>query len=210
MRTGFTVVELLISILIALLGIAIILMFLLSPKEDHLIPSEHAEFDDQLHTSLLIAQKYLHNAGYGSGSRHDIALGTYQGHDAIFWRFVRQLHVSPQRYECQGLTEKISVNEEHTVHRLILLGKKNCDSQSEITQGQWQEQQGIALLKTSTQQPLFQYYMHQGPCAPYGMRPINHATPHSQQLTLIALRPHAMGIDRTIQSVICLNNIKSI
>lgn len=139
-KNGFTLVELLIGMLIGMLCIIILLMLFKQISRVGMVSARDAEYDAQLETGVLIAQKLIQNAGYGSGNAADIATGfvtftnttntvanaTTSGQSAIFWRIAPNPAVSS--FKCYGLVETVTSSGNNYIHRLIYLTKESCDS----------------------------------------------------------------------------------
>lgn len=139
-KNGFTLVELLIGMLIGMLCIIILLMLFKQISRVGMVSARDAEYDAQLETGVLIAQKLIQNAGYGSGNAADIATGfvtftsdtaanaTTTGQPAIFWRVSPDPNATTKSFDCYGLAERISASGANQIHRLMYLTKENCDS----------------------------------------------------------------------------------
>ena len=204
-RNGFTIIELMVGLLIAMLIMLMVLMFFKQISQVSISSSQDAEYDAQLQTGTLVAQKFIQNAGYGSGASDDIEIGTYSGNDAILWRFIPDINAVPISYECQGIGEKITASGSLYLHRLVLLTKSGCGASTALTSGTWTEYQPIMSIKTSRSEPIYDYSLASGNCAPFG---IDQQSSGLKQLTITAHRQHMTGTGSTIQTVICLNNIK--
>lgn len=142
-QNGFTLVELLVGLLIGMLCIIMMLMLFKQIFRVGMGVSHDAEYDSQLETGVLISQKLLQNAGYGSGKNIDIATGfvtftsstqvnaTVTGQPAIFWRIRPDL--TALTFACFGLTEAITQDGEKFIHRLVYLQKLTCDSPTAVS-----------------------------------------------------------------------------
>ena len=65
-KNGFTLVELMVGLVIGMLCMIMMLMLFKQVSHISLQSSQDAEYDAQLQTSMLIVQKLIQNAGYGS------------------------------------------------------------------------------------------------------------------------------------------------
>ena len=202
---GFTLVELMIGIVISMLCMIMMLMFFKQLSQISITSAQDAEYDAQLKTGMLVIEKFVQNAGYGSGQLGDIAKGTHYGNPAVFWRYIPDLSVTPITYACQGIAEQVVTNGAQKLHRLVLLKKTNCGNSTAISEGTWEEHQPIIALKNTSDQPVFNYDIAQGDCRPYGIDKNNVGF---RQLTLTAPRQHGTALGQNIQTTVCLNNIK--
>lgn len=205
-KNGFTMIELLVGIVIAMLCMITMLMLFKQLTHVGLSSTQDAEYDAQLQSGMLAIQKYVQNAGFGSGQQGDIASGTYSGNPAIFWRSVKELNVTPIAYECRGVGEVITTEDGQKVHRLVLLKKTACGTSEAITAGSWEKDQPIIAIRNSSDAPIYQYAIAAGSgCSPFGIEKTS-AT-GLKQITLTAARQHMTGIGQNIQNVVCLSNI---
>lgn len=205
-KNGFTMIELLVGIVIAMLCMITMLMLFKQISHIGVNTTQDAEYDAQLQSGILAAQKFIQNAGYGSGAQTDIALGSFAGNPAILWLFAKDLSASPLAYQCQGIGEEITTEDGQTVHRLYLLKKTACGKTEAITAGTWEKDQSITVIRNSTTTPLYKYAMTSGACSPFGIDKSNAAG--LKQVTLTAARQHmSSGVGQNIQTVVCLNNI---
>lgn len=202
---GFTMIELLIGLLIASLCSIMLLMLFKQTSHIAVNSAQDANYEAQLQTGMLVAQRFIQNAGYGSGSPTDIEIATHAGKPAVFWRYIQQLNATPIQYICQGLAEEISTDGSFQLHRLILIEKANCGTGQALTAGTWQESKAIIAIKNQSATPIYQYAMSTSDCTPFG---IDHNKSGSKKLTLSAARPHITGVGSQLQTAICLNNIK--
>ena len=76
LRNGFTIIELLVGIVIAMLCMITMLMLFKQLTQVSVSSTQDAEYDAQLQSGMLTIQKYVQNAGFGSGQQSDIASGT--------------------------------------------------------------------------------------------------------------------------------------
>ena len=200
---GFTLLELMIGLVIAMLCMIMMLMLFKQTTQIGISSSQDAEYDAQIRTGLLVAQRFAQNAGYGSGKANDVVKGTFYNNDAIFWRMIPDINKTPITYQCQGLAESISST---GLHRLILL-KRTCGSDTNLTDGNWQDEQVIVSFRSKVTTPIFKYLLTAGQCNPYGIDKNN--SKGLKQLTITAQREHMTGTGSNIQNTVCLNNIVS-
>ena len=202
---GFTMIELMIGLLIASLCSIMLLMLFKQTSHIAVNSAQDAQYEAQLQTGMLVAQRFIQNAGYGSGSPTDIEIGTHAGKPAVFWRYINRLDTTPIEYTCQGLAEEISTEGSFQLHRLILIEKTNCGTTQALTAGTWQESKAIIAIKNQSTTPIYQYAMSNSDCTPFG---IDNSKSGSKQLTLSAARPHITGVGSQLQTAISLTNIK--
>lgn len=203
---GFTLIELMIGLLISMLCMIMLLMLFRQISQISVRSSQSAEYDAQIQTGLLVLEKFIQNAGYGSGLANDIQIGTHFGNPALFWRFIPELDSVPVSYQCQGVAEKITTENGLRIHRLVLMKKDACGTTTALTEGTWQESQAIVSINNNSTTPIFRYALSQGECRPFG---INSTPVGTKQISLTAFRPEMTGLGEKIQSLICLNNIKA-
>lgn len=203
---GFTLIELLIGIVIAILCMLMMLTLFKQTTQIGVNSSQDAEYDAQIQIGLLVAQKFIQNAGYGSGLSNDIVLVSSTSIPTLYWRFIPSINQTPITYQCQGLIEKIVQENSTYLHRLVLI-KKNCGSTTDWQTGTWEEDQTLATIRSSKQDPIFQYSLAVKSCTPYGIDSNN--TKALKQLTISAQREHITGAvtGSTVNNTVCLNNI---
>ena len=208
LRNGFTIIELLVGIVIAMLCMVTMLMLFKQLTQVSVSSTQDAEYDAQLQSGMLTIQKYVQNAGFGSGQQSDIDSGTYSGNPAIFWRSVKEINTTPLSYECKGIGEVVTTEDGQKIHRLVLLKKTACGTTEAITSGTWEKDQSIIAIRNSTATPIYQYAITSGTgCSPFGIEKASGTG--LKQITLTATRQYMTGIGQNIQNVICLNNITS-
>ena len=205
-KNGFTLVELMVGLVISMLCMITMLMLFKQVSHISLQSNQDAEYDAQLQTGMLIVQKLIQNAGYGSGAANDIEIGTYLSRPAVFWRYVEDIDASPIVYICQGVSEQITTDNNQKVHRLIVLKKDNCGNLNAVSSGTWQHQQTIIAIRNQSDSALFQYAMSASDCRPFGIDKNNFGI---RQITLTAPRQYLTGTGENIQTKVCLNNIKT-
>lgn len=205
-QNGFTLVELMVGLVVSMLCMIMMLMLFKQVSQISMSSSQDAEYDAQLQTGLLVAQRFIQNAGYGSGQANDIYVGTQFGNPAVFWRMVSNLSSSPVSYSCQGIGEKVTTEGKFKIHRLVLLKKTACGTSEAIQSGTWEEDQSIMAIKNQNDSATFQYTLISNACRPFG---IDKNTSGSKQLTLTAPRQNMTGLGNSVETSICLSNIKS-
>lgn len=207
-KNGFTLIELLIGLALAMLCMNMMMMMFKQTSQVGLRSSQDAEYDTQIQIGLLVAQRHLQSAGYGSGQAADIAIGSFAGGDAVLWRFTPDI-TAPTTFQCQGIGEEISLENGRQVHRLMILKKTPCDTAQNIEDGTWAEDQVIVAIKTGSTTPIYSYdLIDSSVCNPYGIDA--GGTTAKQQITLTAARQYMTGLGESIQNTLCLNNISAI
>lgn len=206
-KNGFTLLELMVGLVIGILCMLMMLMMFKQISQISIQSAQDAEYDSQLQTGMVIVQKLIQNAGYGSGTVSDIATGTHFSRPAIFWRYVADINASPITYTCQGIGEKITTENNQKVHRLIMLKKDSCGNSTAVNSGTWQEQQTLVAIRNQSDAALFQYQLSETNCRPFGIDKNNVGI---RQLTLTAPRQYPIPPEPNIQTIVCLNNIKTV
>jgi prepilin-type N-terminal cleavage/methylation domain-containing protein len=207
-KNGFTLIELLVGIVIAMLCMVTMLMLFKQLTQVGVSSSQDAEYDAQLQSGILAAQKYIQNAGYGSGQQADIAIGTYASNPAIFWLSVKQLGAVPLEYQCQGIGEEVSTEGSQKVHRLVLLKKVACGKTEAVTAGTWVKDQPIVVIRNNTAAPIYSFSLSTtSACTSFGIDKT--ASQGLKQVQLTATRQYMTSLGQNIQNTICLNNITS-
>lgn len=206
---GFTLVELLIGVVIATLCMLMMLSLFKQTTQIGIASSHDAEYDAQIQIGLLVAQKFIQNAGYGSGLSNDIILVSSTSIPTLYWRFIPLISQTPITYKCQGIVEKIVSDHSTYLHRLVLI-KKNCGSTTDWQTGTWEEDQTLATIRSSKSDPIFQYSLAAQNCTPYGID--NNNAKGLKQLTISAQREHITGTvtGSTVKNTVCLNNILNV
>lgn len=205
-QQGFTLIELMVGMVIALLCMGMMMMMFKQVSQVSLSSSADAQYDTEIQLGLMVAQKHLQSAGFGSGQASDIAVGSFAGNDAIFWRFTPNLE-APTQYHCQGIGEEISQENNRYVHSLVLLTKTSCSGVGLVSDGPWIKEQTIVRIKKSDANKIYNYDLSTGNCTPYGT---DENTVAKQQLTIKAARQYITGVAESIQHTLCLNNIPAI
>ena len=221
-QKGFTLIELMIGLVISVLCMIMMLMLFKQLSHIAMSSSQDAENDSQLQTGILVIEKLVQNAGYGSinnsgGSNNtgDIGIGTFSGNPALVWRYVPDLDASQTIYKCEGIGEEITTEGAHKIHRLVLL-KRACGNNTEITSGDWIIDQPIMSIKTTTSSPIYAFSMSSENCTPFG---IGKTYTGAQKIVVTAERQHldlsdspeqnTNNVTKKLSSSICLNNIKT-
>lgn len=205
-QNGFTLVELMVGMVIALLCMSMMMMMFKQVSQVGLRSSAEAQYDTEIQIGLMVAQKHLQNAGYGSGQPNDIVLGSFAGNTAVYWRFIPDLN-NPTQYQCQGIGEEVSQENNRWVHRFILLTKTTCDGTDPVSSGTWTKEQIIVAIKNSDTKPIYEYELTTDTCTPYG---IDDVTLARQKITIKAARQYMTNTGSNIQHTLCLNNVTAI
>ena len=204
-QNGFTMIELLVGLVIASLCSIMMLMLFKQSSQITMNSAQDATYEAQLQTGMMVAQRFIQNAGYGSGSPSDIEIGQYNNQRAVFWRYMPNLNTTPVTFNCQGLAEEISGTSSLKTHRLILIEKTNCGNTTALSEGTWQESKAIVAIQSTSTSPLFTFELAGSDCTPFG---IDSRTSGTKQLTITAARPYLTGVGSSLQTAICLSNIK--
>lgn len=211
-KNGFTLIELMIGMVIAVLSMGMMMMMFKQVSQVSFSSSADAQYDTDIQIGLMVAQKFLQNAGYGSGQANDIVRGSYAGNDAIFWRYAPDID-QPALYKCQGISEKVDQEDGRSVHRLLLLTKADCTGagiawSTGTGASSWNPEQTIIAIKKTDADKIYSYELSTGPCTPYGIDEDDENTIDRQQITIKAKRQHVAAGDAggSIQHTLCLNN----
>lgn len=227
-QNGFTLVELLVGMAVAMLCMTMMLTVYAQISQLGSDAMRTAEYDAQLETGVLIAQKLIQNAGYGSGAATDIATGyvtfksnvtqadaTTSGKPAIFWR------VKDPTSTCYGLAENVIQNGSTYEHRLYYLtnSTNSCDVATPIltTMTNWNAKP-IVLLKvvstasnpiTNPADPIFIF--NQPPpssgCSPFGTSDVTGVAGGGMNGKLVTIMGKRLDISNHIVRSVCLRNI---
>lgn len=205
-QKGFTLVELMVGLVIAMLCMIMMLMLFKQTTQIGISSAQDAEYDAQIQTGLLVAQKYIQNAGYGSGLSNDIVLDTSVTSPGLYWRFIPEIDQTPITYKCQGIQEKVTLNSDQTTynHQLVLK-TKTCNATNTWQTGTWSDEQVIVSMRSRVQTPIFQFSIASGKCTPYGIDKLN--SRGFKQITITANREYLTGTGGSIKNTLCLNNI---
>lgn len=225
-RNGFTLVELLVGMVIAMLCAIMMMMLFKQLSQIGGGASRDAQYDAQIETGILIIQKYLQNAGYASGNAADVQLNNNFGSftsagvsiplPALLWRqgtgALSATTGLATAWECYGVTETITPNPTATnfTHRLQLLTLRPCNGAgattgvANLTAMTGWTQTPIVRIDTPSAQPIFGYALSTGSCAPYGTADVQGAA----KVTLTAKRLNVTsGLGQSLNRAVCLNNI---
>lgn len=218
-KNGFTILELLVGLVVAMLCMIMMLMTFKQISKVSLESSMDAEYDTQVQLGMLVLQKVIQNAGYGSGNAADIAVNA--DNNTLYLRFTPDLS-SPNVITCQALvSENDLANKEY---KLYLVTNNNC---RKSVDGIYEAYSNIAANEvwdhsTNTKSPLisirnkeitsftpavFTFNLQSIPggkkCTPYGISKDNPSGTKS-----VTIKAQGQYItEKQIQSLICLNNI---
>lgn len=221
-QKGFTLIELMIGLVISVLCMIMMLMLFKQLSHIAISSSQDAENDSQLQTGILVIEKLVQNAGYGSlnnsggtNNTGDIAIGTFANHPALVWRYIPDLDTPITTYKCEGIGEEITTEDNHKIHKLVLL-KRACGNNTAIASGNWVVDQPIMSIKTTTSTPIYAFNLSNENCAPFG---IGKNYTGAQKIIVTAERQHldlsaspdqtTNNVTKKLSSTICLNNIKT-
>lgn len=202
---GFTLVELMVGMLLtSLLMITMLTLF----KQVNFIgmnSAEDAEYEAQLEMGLLTIQRLVANAGYGSGLDDDVVIGSYEGNEAIFWRYAEDHEAMPLVMQCRGFGVKIETFNDQFKHRLLLLTAP-CTAANLVDEA-WVVQQPIATVKSEEDtDPVFTYSLVTGECVPYGI--YQGGVSGNKRVVIEGVRKHDFGVGNK-RRFVCFNNIKA-
>ena len=212
-QKGFTLVELMVGLAVSMLCMVMMLMMFKQITRAGADAARAAEYDAQLETSLLIAQKLVQNAGYGSGATDDVVVGTFGGNPALLWRSAPNL-ASPTTYVCEGIAEKIEAKGTLFIHQLLKLKQDpgyTCTTGNLTTAFPWVKDKTILAIKSADENPVFSYSVA-GACAPFGVANADGAA----RVVITASRPGAASgpegvassvAGANVRRAICLKNI---
>src|SRR5690554_6877278 len=212
-KNGFTLIELMVGLLLS--SLLMLTMVTLFKQVSHvgLNSSEDSEYESQMEIGMLTIQRLIQNAGYGSGSQNDIAIGTYNSKEAIFWRAATSYDPNPAAtitYQCNGFGIKIEPDGSHYIHRLLLLKASPCSAGTNLVNEDWQVEQTIASIKINPQDnppytgnPVFQYALSHSPCVPFGI-PLGNLS-GDVRVKISGLRKYDYGVGNK-ERFVCLNN----
>ena len=211
-KNGFTLVELLVGLVIAMLCMIMMLMLFKQISQVSLEASFDAEYDTQVQIGMLILQKVIQNAGYGSGNTNDIAMDASK--DILYLRFTPDI-TTPTLLKCQAILSNNDI--ENKEYRLYLLENiKNCGTDADLkTSSIWNSthttRSPLITIKNknieATTAPVFSFKVENltggKKCTPYGISKDNPSG--SKYVTVTAKGQHSSV--KQIRSSICLNNI---
>lgn len=229
---GFSLIELLIAMAISLIAILMLLMLFKQVTRVGMASSQDAELDAKIDTAMLVIQKMVQNAGYGTGNSDDITVvendsSAGLNSNIVFWRINSDVLslLDPQEPEidedeniipsifnvqCYALSEAItSVENSLYSHQLVLSKTTNCTNVSVFTDSllDWQEDSVISSFTSQTSSPIFSYKLEElinESCSPHGIKSIK----GSIKFTVIAEKPTPDSNSRdVIERISCLTNI---
>lgn len=204
-KNGFTLIELMIGLLLSSLLMLTMLTLFKQISFIGLNSSEDAEYEAQLEIGMLTIQKLVQNAGYGSGQNDDVIMGTYDSKDALLWRFAKNHEAVPIEFQCRGFSVDIgpkTANDKY-VHRLLLL-KAPCVAGDLVND--WTVEQAIAAVKSDQNtDPVFQFELVSGECAPFGIDQGGFVGDMS--VAISGIRKYDYGVGNK-EKFVCLSNIK--
>lgn len=226
MKNGFTMIELLVGIVIAMLCMIMMLMLFKQISKVSLESMQDAQYDSQIQTGTLVIQKLLQNAGYGIDRRdetppqNDVLIGEINDSPAIFWRVLDSDPADStgiQNYKCEALVSENDVT--HKEYKLILLtsnpnacGRDTVlDNSTLWTTATNFSKSSLITIKnsniTATTDPIFNFSINDlavgKNCTPYG---ISENNPTGYKYITVTAKSKDLAI-KDIQQVICLNNI---
>src|SRR5690554_964690 len=215
-KNGFTLIELMVGLLLSSLLMLTMVTLFKQVSQVGLNSSENSEYESQMEIGLLTIQRLIQNAGYGSGSQDDIAIGTYNTKDAIFWRSAVAYSPDPTvaiDYQCHGFGINISTAGNRDIHRLLLLKASPCSGTTNLADEDWQIEQTIATLKINpadnllyTGDPVFEFSLSTGECVPFGIS--LGSLSGDVRVKVSGLRKYDYGVGNK-ERFVCLNNIKA-
>ncbi len=208
-KNGFTMLELLIGLVVAMLCMIMMLMTFKQISKVSLESSLDAEYDTQVQLGMLVLQKVIQNAGYGSGNAADILVDD----NKLYLRFTPDLAI-PTVIKCQALTYENDVTNKE--YKLFLLeNTANCGASAALNTISWTSssttKNPLITIKnkdiSTTTPPIFSFSVQSltspQKCTPYG---ISNSNPSgTKTVTVTAQGQHIT--EKQIQSLICLNNI---
>lgn len=216
-KNGFSILELLVGLVVAMLCMIMMLMTFKQISKVSLESSMDAEYDTQVQLGMLVLQKVIQNAGYGSGNAADILVSN----NTLYLRFTPDLS-SPNVITCQALvSENDLANKEY---KLYLVTNNNCrksvdgiyEAYSNIAANEvWDHSTNtksplISIRNkeiSATTLPIFTFSLHSltspKKCTPYGISKDN---PSGTKYVTVTAQGQPIP-EKQIQSLICLNNI---
>lgn len=211
-KNGFTLVELLVGLVIAMLCMIMMLMLFKQISQVSLESSFDAEYDTQVQIGMLVLQKVIQNAGYGSGHAHDIAVDS--GKNILYLRFTPDI-TTPTILKCQAILSHNDVeNKEYQLY--LLENTKNCGASADLkTSSIWSStdttKSPLVTIKNknieATTAAVFSFKVEDlaggKKCTPYGISKDN---PSGSKYVTVTAKGQYSPV-KQIQSSICLNNI---
>lgn len=208
-KNGFTMLELLVGLVVAMLCMIMMLMTFKQISKISLESSLDADYDTQVQLGMLVLQKVIQNAGYGSGNAADILADN----NTLYLRFTPDLS-NHTVIKCQALTYENDVTNKE--YKLFLLeNTANCGASTALNAISWTAanttKSPLITIKnkdiTASTPPVFTFNVQSLPsgkkCTPYGISKYNPSG--TKSVTVTAKGQHTT--EKQIQSLICLNNI---
>lgn len=208
-KNGFTMLEVLVGLVIAMLCMIMMLMTFKQISKISLESSLDAEYDTQVQLGMLVLQKIIQNAGYGSGNAGDITVDN----NTLYLRFTPDL-AEPTTLKCQALTYQNDASKKE--YKLFLLENiTDCGTDTVLKDLPWTNsstnKSPLITIKnqeiTEGTAPIFTFSLQNlvspQKCTPYGIS--GHNPSGSKTVTITAQGQHINS--KQIQSLICLNNI---
>lgn len=205
-KNGFSLVELLIAMALSLITILMVMMLFKQVGRVAVSVAQDAEFDLQLETGMLVTQKLLQGAGYGTGNFDDVAIGSYSGRPAVFWRLRPDLEAEPIELICQGVAEGIEQDQNMFVHRLLLLASSSCSESAQLEDLSWDVASVLATMRSEHNEHVFDFKL-EDECDPFGVKEIGGA----RKVIITGKKLNiSEGLGQFVQRAVCLNNISSL
>lgn len=209
-KNGFSLVELLIALALSLTTILMMTMLFKQVGRVGILATQDAEFDLQLETGILVAQKLLQGAGYGTGNLGDIKEGSFSEQPAIFWRLRPDLEVEPIELKCQGLTETVEQDQNMYVHRLLLLSSPSCSASEDLNNLTWNIDNVLTKILSGHKESIFDFELKselglESRCNPFGIKEIEGSR---KVIITVNNKNITEGLGRVVQRAVCLNNIQ--
>ena len=211
-KNGFTLLELMIRLVIAMLCMIMMLMLFKQISQVSLESSFEAEYDTQVQIGMLVLQKVIQNAGYGSGHANDIAVDTNK--NILYLWFTPDITI-PTALKCQAILAHNDI--ENKEYRLYLLeNTNNCGTSADLnTSTIWSSvyttKSPLITIKNknieATTAAVFSFKVEDlaggKKCTPYGISKDN---PSGSKYVTVTAQGQYSSV-KQIQSSICLNNI---
>ena len=225
MKNGFTLVELLVGIVIAMLCMIMMLMLFKQISKVSLESMQDADYDTQIQTGSLIIQKLVQNAGFGIDRSvnptniQDIQIVEINNKTSIYWRVLSSNPTDPtvtKKYTCEALiSENDVINKEYKL--FMLSYPDNCGPDlNPGTASLWADptrytKSPLISIRnpeiTATTDPIFSFSLSDVPtgknCTPYG---ISENNPSGSKFVTVTAKSKELAV-KTVQQTICLNNI---
>ncbi|MFV5466316.1 PilW family protein [Acinetobacter towneri] len=210
-KNGFTMLELLVGLVVAMLCMIMMLMTFKQISKISLESSLDADYDTQVQLGMLVLQKVIQNAGYGSGQTTDIKVNSTN--DMLYLRFIPNVN-NPLAYTCQALGyANDPIKKEYKL--FLFENSVNCGASTDLATIDWTNtnttKSPLITIKNKNIEAatpaVFKFYVENlasdKKCTPYGISPDNPSG--TKTVTVTAKGQHTT--EKQIQSLICLNNI---